>query len=148
MTPHKQLFLHDPDNGVWGDCYRTAFACLLDIEPERVPHFCHEGVPAEIANGLLGEWLKRRRLTYFQVLYPGEYGLKEILTTMENVNPDVYYILGGKSKSGVAHVVICCNDEIVHDPSRNNNGIVGPDEGYYWITVLIPIRLKREGLDR
>ena len=39
MTPHKQLIKHDPENGQWGDCGRTAIACLLDLHPSDVPHF-------------------------------------------------------------------------------------------------------------
>jgi hypothetical protein len=38
MTPHKQRFRHDPANGIYGDCWRTAIACLLDIQPEEIPH--------------------------------------------------------------------------------------------------------------
>ena len=39
MKFYKQLHKHDPDNGVWGDCHRTAIGCLLDIEPELIPNF-------------------------------------------------------------------------------------------------------------
>ena len=37
MTPQNQLHKHDPANGVYGDCGRTAIACLLDLHPS--PHF-------------------------------------------------------------------------------------------------------------
>ena len=40
MTPYKQLNHHDPDNGIIGDCYRTAIACLLDLPPDALPNYC------------------------------------------------------------------------------------------------------------
>ena len=40
-------------------------------------------------------------------------------------NPGLYYILGGNSRHGVGHFVICANDKIVHDPSLDETGIVG-----------------------
>ena len=40
MEFYKQLNEHNPDEGVYGDCYRTAIGCLLNIPPEFVPHFC------------------------------------------------------------------------------------------------------------
>lgn len=35
----KQAFLHKPEEGVYGDCYRTCIACLLGIDRDAVPHF-------------------------------------------------------------------------------------------------------------
>lgn len=39
MTPYKQLYGHNPDQGIFGDCFRTALGCLLNLPPEKVPHF-------------------------------------------------------------------------------------------------------------
>ena len=48
-----------------------------------------------------------------------------------------YYILGGQSKTGVNHTVVCHSDKIVLDPSLNDSGIIGPcDDGYYWMTFF------------
>ena len=49
-----------------------------------------------------------------------------IMDWMQEQNPNLYYMLTGKSKNNVGHVVICCNDKIIHDPSLDNSGIVGP----------------------
>ena len=47
MTPHKQLNRHRPEEGVFGDCYRTAIACLLDLRPQDVPHVADTSTMAE-----------------------------------------------------------------------------------------------------
>jgi len=40
MRFHKQLITnHNPESGIFGDCQRTAIACLLDKHPSDVPHF-------------------------------------------------------------------------------------------------------------
>lgn len=33
MKYNKQLFRHHPEQGIFGDCHRTAIACMLDLEP-------------------------------------------------------------------------------------------------------------------
>ena len=33
-----QAFPHRPQDGVQGDCYRTAVACVLGVERDSVPH--------------------------------------------------------------------------------------------------------------
>jgi len=38
MKFYKQKYLHDPGNGVIGDCYRTAIGCILEIDPMELPH--------------------------------------------------------------------------------------------------------------
>ena len=70
MTPHTQTILADPArndghdaDGNPGDCYRTAIACLLDLEPESVPHFvaAGEGKWWDATQ----EWVKARGLTTY-----------------------------------------------------------------------------------
>jgi len=39
MRPQKQKFAHKPDEGVFGDCFRTALAAILDLDRDDVPHF-------------------------------------------------------------------------------------------------------------
>ena len=173
MTPHKQLLLHDPDNGVYGDCYRTALGCLLDMPPEQVPHFLENlgadstGTEWQAARDLwLAEQGYRRLRIGFQPateaaveiiremvtedggdpdtdVYPA--GLPGLLQMMGHVNPGIYYLLVGMSSSGVNHVVIGCGDEIVHDPHPSNVGVVAPIEefGMYEFEFLIPLGLTR-----
>ena len=35
----KQKYKHDPDNGIFGDCYRTCLAYILGLDRDDVPHY-------------------------------------------------------------------------------------------------------------
>lgn len=139
MTPYKQKVRHDPPNNQWGDCHRTAIACLLDIEPEEVPHvyengLIYENVAVSIMNAFLSE---RFGLTQLSIPYPGELDLNDILQSIDRVNNGQIFILGGTSRLGVGHSVIAGRGKILHDPSPADSGIVGPmDDGYWWLTFL------------
>lgn len=144
MTPHKQQFMHDPDNGVVGDCWRTCFACLLDMEPAAVPHFVFgHWNNARTADRLAREWLAQHGLGFIE--YPMNCELGDLLRSVAAINPGTYYVLSGTSSNGTGHSVIACDDEIVHDPAQDSSGIVGPmDDGFYWVSFLIPsIVLKK-----
>lgn len=43
MTPQEQEFPHDPENGIFGDCFRASLASLLDLPIIGVPHFLYDG---------------------------------------------------------------------------------------------------------
>ena len=139
MIPYKQLHRHDPDAGKWGDCGRTVIACLLDIPPLVVPHFWHGGDRAySDPNSACKAWLADRGYVIYDFPIKGDtWGVDDVLGYVGNNNPDMYWCLLGKSRTGVNHIVICRGDEIVHDPSRVNAGIVGPTvEGDWWIIVV------------
>lgn len=147
MTPHKQLFRHKPDEGVWGDCWRTAIACLLDIDPKQVPHFCHGAPGGEVVKMNTMEWLSERGLSYVSVVYPGETRMKDVLRSFGGMNPHVYFLFSGTSETGVNHTTIGHGEQIVHDPSLTNAGIIGPcDDGYYWVEVLVPVENNRTSM--
>ena len=135
MTPQKQLLRHDPDNGVYGDCFRTTLACLLDLAPAEVPHFMDGAVSDATGVDAANAWLAKRRMML--ICFPFDCGLDLLFATMAKLNPGVHYLLTGESRSGVNHCVVCRDDRIVWDPSLTDAGIVGPtSEGHYWINVL------------
>ena len=143
MTPRKQIFRHDPDNGGWGDCYRTAWACLLDLEPKEVPHFCDQGRGDKESDRLLKEWLAARGLTYFRVLFGGDLEVQKILDTVMLCNPGTFALLSGESRNGTNHIVIIRDGEIVHDPAQDDSGITGPcDNGYFEVMVPVPLAIS------
>lgn len=139
MTPQKQLNRHDPENGVLGDCYRTAIACLLDLKPEDVPHI-HEHLGAmnmQDQQDLMSAWLRGRDLVEITVPCDGALELQTALEVMARWSMGTHYMLTGQSRTGCNHVVICKGAEIVWDPSLNDSGIIGPcDDGYYWFGFL------------
>ncbi|WP_420408638.1 hypothetical protein [Hoeflea sp.] len=132
MIKRKQLFRHKPDEGVYGDCARTVIACLLDIEPEEVPHH-HRHLADGEQQRLHNEWLAQKGFARVTVAYHLE-RLEEVLAVGKQLSGDMPYILAGTSRTGVNHVVICRHDAIVWDPSRTDAGIIGPcDDGYFFI---------------
>lgn len=138
----KQLYNHDPKNGVIGDCYRTAIACLLDMMPDDVPHFgkgdfdidgnCREhtqAIEAEV-------WLNS--LGIFTINIP--FNCDSVSSMLECIgynHPNLYWLLGARSERKVNHAVVCCGGRIVHDPSRIGGDLIGPcTDGYYWATFF------------
>lgn len=152
MKPQKQLIRHDPANGQYGDCHRTAIACVLDMDAADVPHFMDrtpgKGEAPE-AERLVEAWLNERGVTQISIIFPGSLTADEVMTTVMNVNsqrPGLAFLLGGESRTGVNHTVVCRDGKIVCDPSQTDAGIVGPcDDGYYWVTFFGSIKaLHRE----
>lgn len=142
MIRRKQLFRHDPANGVYGDCHRTAIACLLDLEPDQVPHFGSDYTDSEAFHRREKEWLASNGWCAVSNAFDAPLDL--VLRAQASINPDVYYLLGGKSRTGCGHTVIACGDCIVWDPSLDDSGIVGPfdSDGFYWVTWLVSTRMK------
>lgn len=146
MKPHKQLFKHQPELGIYGDCHRTAIACLLDLHPSEVPHFNHDAPGADEFNRRCEAWLATQGLCSASVAYDGAVELQKILDVVKLCSPGVYFLLGGESRSGVNHTVIGCDGEIVWDPSQRDSGITGPctEDRNYWVTYLVPIALRKK----
>lgn len=138
MIPHKQRFRHDPENGVYGDCYRTALACLLDLEPEEVPHENRQMTGEEFLR-YYRAWLAERGLTlwYFRYTVPPEQGIAWMFEAMGSWNGDQPFMLSGKSPRGTNHVVIATRAGIIWDPHPDGGDLVGPDEdGCYNVEVI------------
>ncbi len=135
MRPQKQRYHHDPDNGSYGDCTRTVFACLLDLDRDVVPHFGADEPPVHVRSNHERAWLAEQGLVEVTIPYTGE--LAEILCAFGANNTGMHYMLSGTSRTGCAHVVICRNEKIVWDTSLTDSGIIGPcSSGYYFISVL------------
>lgn len=138
MIKQKQIFKHDPSVGIYGDCHRTVLACLLNLHPESVPHFGAMYWNDTVAwDAAVLEFLKGFDLSLVRVMFDATIGT--IFEHMDAINPNVYYMLTGKSRNNTHHIVICKGSEIIWDPAQDDSGIVGPcDDGYYWIEHLIP----------
>jgi hypothetical protein len=146
MIRRKQLFKHDPENGTFGDCHRTAIACLLNMEPEQVPHFGEHFLDAKKFNEAERAFLASRGMAKVNVAF--DCPLEALLTVQKTMNPNAYYLLGCQSVRGIDHTVVCCGGEVICDPSTGESGadlINGPvSDGYYWVTFLTPLSLHRE----
>ncbi len=139
MIYRKQLNLHKPEEGIIGDCWRTCIACILDLQPDAVPHFVehHWNEPdATKSLKILREYLAPRNLSYVE--FPYNCSLEELLTSAGYTLPEVHYILSGTSANKCNHSVVAKGNKIVWDPAIDDSGIIGPmDDGYYWIGLIV-----------
>src|SRR5688572_10391960 len=101
MIPIKQQNRHRPAEGVWGDCHRAALASILELPLEEVPHFAEGGPDGKEFNRRIQEWLSGRGLIEISVPYKSEF--QDVLNAQKWINPGLYYLLGGVSRSGVNH---------------------------------------------
>jgi hypothetical protein len=139
MRPQKQANRHRPGEGIYGDCHRTCVAMLLDLDKEQVPNW-GAAYPDDGAKfkEVSEAWLRAYGYATFSVAFASSWD--DVGQYMLKVNPGVYYILGGQSRTGVNHSVVAVNNLIAFDPSLNDSGIIAPcDDGHYWVTVLVPI---------
>ena len=142
ISAKKQKYRHDPDNGVFGDCYRTALAYLLRVDRDEVPH--------HVTTMSADEWATAVQPKYD--VYLSTLGLQELAVPVTDSGLDVILdwqktrtkipteaMLTGESKTGCNHVVVVFDGRIVFDPAIDDSGIIGPcEDGFYWITWLIP----------
>jgi hypothetical protein len=90
---------------------------------------------AGVFDAAVDKFLASRGLA--QVSLPFSHTLAEVLARMAALNPHAYWLLGGRSKIGCNHTVVCKGGLIVHDPSKVNSGIVGPcSDGMFWATFI------------
>lgn len=138
MKYHKQSIInHDPENGVFGDCYRTVIACMLDFESiEHVPHFGEGNPSSEEFWGRVNEFLETRSLKLVRFGFSNR-DVEEVLFFMRRTNPGIEYIIGGASPRGFDHACIARDEKIIHDPHPSGGGIVGPDsEGFVTVEII------------
>lgn len=147
MRRYKQLYKHDPERGIYGDCYRTCLAMILGIDPEIIPHFMH---PDEKLYGMDNAklWLKENfKLGVNTVAYPGSLLLGDILSTIEKLSPNIPAMLLGRSPRA-NHAIVLKGGKIYFDPSQQvpegkETCIIGPGDSdtgqFWWIETLVPL---------
>lgn len=145
MTPVKQLYRHDPDQGVQGDCLRAAIASMLDLPAADVPHFAQpDGPGTKIVSGPTGlmhveHFLEQRGWTLFQIVVEDtDNNVDAVLQLVGDQNWGVHWLLIGRSIAG-NHVVVCKGPKIVHDPAQDKRDpiLTGPLKGGYWRVCVI-----------
>lgn len=120
----KQIFRHDPDNGIFGDCFPTCLSIVSGIDRHKVPHW-HKVMDLNEAIARYDAWLKTRGLTRIQSYWNGAYTPDEILEFL-TASSSLPFIFSGCSRNGTNHAVIAHNGRIVWDPSLDDSGIIGP----------------------
>lgn len=142
ILKHTQLFKHDPENGTWGDCWRTCIACILMVPVDDVPHVFDKGVDSDTASAAMKAFLAERGVLVISSNFVADgMSLQYFLDLMANWYGDQPYMFIGRSSNGTNHVVICQGNKIIHDPSIDQSGIVGPNIGNdgkeYWSSEML-----------
>lgn len=126
MIPTDQEFLHDPANGIEGDCFRAVLASILERPIAEVPHFAAMTKVAADFWEHVYAWLEVQGFQY----WPGR-------------NPPVgaleYHALSGPSpRSKGFHATVGHAGQMIHDPHPSRDGITG-DPAEWYFGYLIPI---------
>jgi len=92
MKPQEQQYSHNPDAGVFGDCFRASIASILELPIDDVPHFLYDG-----SQDL---WLERftsflNPLGYFMMSIPATNWDFEGWKKESKIQGDIY-LLGNK----------------------------------------------------
>lgn len=124
MKPIDQQIMHDPDNGIYGDCQRACVASLLDLPASKVPHFFESGDENKFDNAF-HDFLKSKNLWQ---LVTGEVTFRE----------DCYHMIYGKTERGTLHAVIAFCGEIVHDPHPSRAGLLESGRDNWIYAFLVP----------
>ena len=136
MKFHKQLNKHDPENGVFGDCYRTAIACILDKYPSEVIHV-YDLDDLSLQNEKMKEYLDGLGLRLLHTAYRFK-TFKNALKIGEYNIGEMYWILSGASSRGVNHSIVCYKDEAIHDPHPSDDFLCAPcDDGYWHVEIIV-----------
>lgn len=143
MIEQKQLFLHKPEQGQIGDCFRTCVACVLDRPVIEVPHgFGEFWVDEDTTvtpkvHAQLNDWLHKECYQVRFIEIPLEGTREQLGTYLQYYYHNMHVIVGCNSKHG-GHSVVMKNNDYMWDPSIDNSGCVGPmSDGYYWIGLFV-----------
>ena len=137
MIPHIGRVKHDPPYS-YGDCLRAVIASMFEVDRmEDVPHFIHDG---DDEQGMIRfkEYLWSRGFRPFYMAMPGTTPLNDIFAMMAAVNTNIEYLLFCRC-TDADHVVLCKNDQVIHDPAWVKSAITGPSEssGNMWVIVVM-----------
>lgn len=142
MKFHKQRHRHRPERGEFGDCFRTALACILDHEPEEIPNFGIFHNDGRRFTAEVQSWLRAEGLVLITVAVDGGTTLQDALSMTSGINTGILCLFAGTSRTGCNHSVVACSGQIIHDPSLDDAGIVGPcSDGNYYLEFLVPAGL-------
>lgn len=134
MIPAHCRVRHDPPE-TYGDCVRAAVASVMELNTDDVPHFyCDNNGVAGLQR--LREWLGLQGLAPYFIHLPDTLSLDDILSGVNLDNPGIHYILFGNTGDG-DHCVVCCDGEVVHNPSWYPLPLIKACSNGYWSILLI-----------
>jgi hypothetical protein len=116
MIPVKQTILHDPANGLHGNCLSAVLASLLHMPIEHVPVFTKPHTWTRDLNA----WLKQFGLCYW-LITPESF----IDMCKHHGVSQCHHEVGGPSKrhNDVDHACVGRDGAVVFDPHPSNEGL-------------------------
>ena len=111
MIPVDQTRVHDPDNGVIGNCWRACVASLLECGIDDMPPFEEANNPGKMEMDSR-RWLLGRGLVFMLASsrpFPGYY---MAVGSCDRFDPDV-----------ALHCVVYLGEDMVHDPNPAKAGL-------------------------
>lgn len=140
LTHQYQKFRHhDPSNGVYGDCHRTAMAMLLGCDRDKIPNFGEYYEDMDKWNELVNSFMDSLGLFQADIAFTFDAGIpfedaKDYMSKIARGNP---FLMGGTSPNGTNHSIAVDCDGEVFDPQGRTPALVGPcDDGYWWFTLF------------
>ena len=145
----KQLVLHDPEAGAYGDCLRTSIAFMLGKSMAEVPHFMDGGPDREVCDKRVDDFLAPMGLREIQwPMDAAAFTLKQVADWFEFCNPGAAFIATVRSNApgDWTHAIVIRSGKVALDPATGRAGRCadynpvdsgdGDDRAFWWITVL------------
>ena len=123
------------------DCMRTCIASILELAPIAIPDFMDKNPDDPWPH--VQRWLASQGLIAWFTPFDGSASLEQVLGSINNINPGVYYLIGGRG-AYEDHMVVALGDKIVHDPSRLSPGLTGPASNGFWLVVTLVTATLRD----
>ncbi len=117
MKIQHQTKLHDPENGIRGNCMMTCYACYLDLDVSQVPpiELLFDAKPQPFWYEMLEYWLAN-------YCYRKSIGLSED-PYLTNGYDDYYFAWGKTNRGNWHHQVIFKEGKLFHDPHPDGTGL-------------------------
>lgn len=153
MREHTQTVLAEREDGhsregIAGNCFQTAVACLLDLEIEEVPHFAIYtdwwAAARRWARGRGGDF------TWFPVPVPKQYANAWQTCVDWGWEHNSKVLLSGPSPRGPFHHVVVGNVDLetLHDPHPSRQGLESVEEVILYCEPYDPAPFTRELLPK
>lgn len=152
MKPVKGLYKHNPENFVYGDCFRACIASILEIDIKALWHSHDElrTIDADCHNRYINRSLKLYGYYVFGVPFISPDATDSQILEMFGISDDLkdmYCILCGMGKTA-AHCVVMRGGKVVHDPSYETYHGLSPIDGHYWVYFIAPLKVIGERDDK
>jgi hypothetical protein len=138
MIPVDQEFIHRPDEGQHGDCFRAVLASLMELPLQDVPHFLHDGCSSDTFHRRINAFLDQFNMTLL-VFDASTFNISAWID--QSGVRDLWHEVSGMTERGVLHSCVGHNGHVVHDPHPSKAGLI--DVQYYSLLVSINPKVQR-----